>query len=304
MFIPAGQAYKAAPDEYAYVHFPVSGNAAGNGTERSCWYGNDYILLARVKRTLAAVTNRSAYEWWAGDGQPWTTDDTKAAKVFEYHHMIGSPHSFFNAPLKRYIIPNYGSVNTFTKLPWSETAGTAAQFPHAPGNKGTGCSGAACPYHSTQLAMYEAPNPWGPWRRFYFQEEFEWGGDGPVQGAGHRGALDDIFSSGAYSPDFPSAFISNGGKEMWMVSTACCNFSTTDPQGFIPRAGGYQAHWTPVRLSLKADDSPGTEDGLVNVRAYGAVGDGVHVREQRHFLGVDPDWLARRLADQSLIASG
>ena len=96
MFIPAGQAYKAAPDEYAYVHFPVSGNAAGNGTERSCWYGNDYILLARVKRTLAAVTNRSAYEWWAGDGQPWTTDDTKAAKVFEYHHMIGSPHTLRN----------------------------------------------------------------------------------------------------------------------------------------------------------------------------------------------------------------
>ena len=41
MFIPAGQAYKAAPDEYAYVHFPVSGNAAGIGTERSCWYGYD-----------------------------------------------------------------------------------------------------------------------------------------------------------------------------------------------------------------------------------------------------------------------
>jgi hypothetical protein len=32
----------------------------GNGTERSCWYGNDYLLLARVKRTLSAVRNRSA----------------------------------------------------------------------------------------------------------------------------------------------------------------------------------------------------------------------------------------------------
>ena len=38
--------------------------------------------------------------------------------------------------------------------------------------------------------------------QFYFQSEFEWGGDGP-QGAGHTGAPDDTYSSGAYSPDFP-----------------------------------------------------------------------------------------------------
>ena len=99
MFISAGKAYASAPDDYAYVHFPVSANVEvrkreccfsfscekrwmitktrsgqtkgkvvlnkgdhtqGNGTERSCWYGNDYLLLARVKRTLSAVRNRSA----------------------------------------------------------------------------------------------------------------------------------------------------------------------------------------------------------------------------------------------------
>ena len=99
-FIPAGRAYRAAPDEYAYVHFPVSANTQGNGTERSCWYGNDYIILARVKRTLAAVSNRSANQWFTGEGKPWVSDDSRAEKIFEYHHMFGAPHTFYNAPIK------------------------------------------------------------------------------------------------------------------------------------------------------------------------------------------------------------
>jgi hypothetical protein len=255
MFIPAGQAYRAAPDDYAYVHFPVSSNSRGNGTERSCWYGNDYLLLARVKRTLAAVSNTSSYEWWAGEGQPWTKHDSQAATIFKYRHMIGAPHTFYNAAIKRYILPNYGSVNTRTKLPWSETAGVGqiagSSFPA----QYKGCSGASCPYHSTQLTLYESEHPWGPWRQFYTQAEFEWGGpDSQLQGVGHIGAPGDTFSSGAYSPDFPTAWISVDGLELMMVSTACCNFSTSDPSGKIPRAGGYQAHWTPVRLKLLVEE--------------------------------------------------
>ena len=46
-------------------------------------------------------------------------------------------------------------------------------------------------------------------------------------------------------------WISADGTEMMMVSTACCNFSTSDPLGYVPKEGGYQAHWTPVRLKLK-----------------------------------------------------
>ena len=169
MFIGAGRAYHAAPDEYAYVHFPVS---AGNGTERSCWYGNDFIILARVRRDLASLTDLSNYEFWAGGtdsdgggggsgdgrgpppGGTWSRESGAAKPVFEYHHMIGAPHTFYNPGLKRYILPNYGSINTHTRLPWSETAGVGD--PTAPK-----CMGASCPYHSTQLVLYESEHPWG-----------------------------------------------------------------------------------------------------------------------------------------------
>lgn len=238
MFIQAGRAYDKAPDEYAYIHFPVS---YANGTERSCWYGNDFLLLGRVKRTLAAVTNRSAYEFWMGEGQAWSADDTAATHIFDYHHMIGAPHSFYNPPLKRYIIPNFGSLNTHTKMPWSETAGVgSAGLPD--------CRGAGCPFHSTQLVLYEGENPWGPWRQMFQLAEWEWGGQGP-QGVGHQ-----EYSSGAYSPDFPAQWISDDGLDMWMVSSACCNFTTYDPRGFIPPQNNYQFHVTPVHLSLKAGD--------------------------------------------------
>ena len=266
MFIPAGKAYSSAPDEYAYVHFPVSANSDGNGTERSCWYGNDYLLLARVKRTRSAVTNRSAYEWWAGESK-WVVDDSQAAKHFEYHHMIGAPHTFYNAALKRYILPNYGSVNAHTKLPWSETAGVGQTAKSAFPSKYANCFGASCPYHSTQLTLYEAENPWGPWNQFYFQSQFEWGGEGP-QGAAHAGAVDDTYSSGAYSPDFPAEWISEDGKLMMMVSTACCNFTSHNSTGLVPREAGYQAHWTPVRIALKTDNRDGSDyaaDGYVGL---------------------------------------
>ena len=63
----------------------------------------------------AARGRGARYEWWTGAGKPWVADDSRAAKHFEYHHMIGAPHTFYNAGLKRYILPNYGSVNSNTK---------------------------------------------------------------------------------------------------------------------------------------------------------------------------------------------
>ena len=143
------------------------------------------------------------------------------------------------------------SVNTHTKLPWSETAGVGQTAKSSFPAKYASCSGASCPYHSTQLTLYEAEHPWGPWNKFYFQSEFEWGGDG-LQGASHAGPVNDTYSSGAYSPDFPAEWISEDGKSMMMVSTSCCNFTAHNATGLIPKEGGYQAHWTPVRIALTA----------------------------------------------------
>ena len=73
-------------------------------------------LKLRLFEKIDMLMFRGArYEWWTGAGKPWVADDSKAAKHFEYHHMIGAPHTFYNAGLKRYILPNYGSVNSNTK---------------------------------------------------------------------------------------------------------------------------------------------------------------------------------------------
>ena len=98
--------------------------------------------------------------------------------------------------------------------------------------------------------MYESENPFGPWQQFFSLAEWEWGGADP-QGAGHQ-----PYSSGAYSPVFPAQWLSDDGKEMWMVSTACCNYTTNDPMGYVPKGHGYQFHATPVRLAVAADPQP------------------------------------------------
>ena len=40
--------------------------------------------------------------------------------------MLGALHSFYNAALQLYMLPNFGSLNSYTKAPWSETAGPKA----------------------------------------------------------------------------------------------------------------------------------------------------------------------------------
>ena len=62
------------------------------------------------------------------------SDDSRAEKLFEYHHMIGAPHAFYihsTTRRSRYILPNYGSVNSRTKMPRSETAGVGKIAGHS-----------------------------------------------------------------------------------------------------------------------------------------------------------------------------
>jgi hypothetical protein len=56
----------------------------------------------------------------------------------------------------------------------------------------------------TQLSLWEAAEPWGPWRFFHRDDDWQ-GPDG---------------SSGGYTPVFPPAWVF--GHTMWMVFTQCC----------------------------------------------------------------------------------
>ena len=51
----------------------------------------------------------------------------------------------------------------------------------------------------SQLTIFEAPEPWGPWSLFYQNDN--WG------------------TYGDYQPAFPTKWMSEDGKTMWMVSS-------------------------------------------------------------------------------------
>ena len=175
-FLQFGQDYAEARDEYVYAHFPVGDD--GN----SYWENGDGILLGRVPRTR--LLQRRAWEFCTGvnsDNQAsWSTDDAEAQPVFHYYHMTGENHVAYNKGLGRYIMGNYSFID-------------------AEGNPR--------PYHQawpesskrSQLTLFEAPEPWGPWSLFYRDDD--WG------------------RLGGYQPNFPTKWMSEDGKTMWMVSS-------------------------------------------------------------------------------------
>ena len=75
LFIQAGRAMGKAPDNYLYAHFPASADL-----NRSCMYGNDYIILGRVPR--AQLLDRKAYEFWSS-GTEATGPNGRWAREYE-----------------------------------------------------------------------------------------------------------------------------------------------------------------------------------------------------------------------------
>lgn len=100
---------------------------------------------------------------------------------------------------------------------------------------------------ASQLGLFEAPHPWGPWAAFYVKQPWD------VQGkpGGYLQCTQCLFSlslflsvchmcilRGRYCPDFPAAFMSADGLSLRMTSSACCTQE------------GYSYHSTAVRLTL------------------------------------------------------
>jgi hypothetical protein len=174
-FLQFGQDYSGARDEYVYAYFP----AADDGN--SYWENGDYILLGRVPKEKILV--REAWEFYTGtykSGAPiWQKNDKLAEPVFRYPLMTGGNHVSYNKGIQRYLMGNYAFID---------------------GN------GNARPYHQhwpesvspSQLTLYEAPEPWGPWSLFY--QDDNWG------------------TYGDYQPSFPTKWMSEDGNTLWMVS--------------------------------------------------------------------------------------
>jgi hypothetical protein len=176
-FLQFGKDYEGARDGFVYAYFPA-------GTDgKSYWCNGDMTLLGRVAREKLLV--RAEWEFFTGPGPAgkpsWDRDEAKAKPVFEYHHMTGENHVSYNRGLQRYIMGNFSFWNRDTGEPR--------------------------PYHQkwpestwpSQLTLYEAPEPWGPWSLFHRDDN--WG------------------TYGGYQPSFPTKWMSGDGKTMYMVSS-------------------------------------------------------------------------------------
>jgi len=174
-FLQFGQDYSGARDEYVYAYFP----AADDG--QSYWENGDYILLGRVPKDRILV--REAWEFYTGthkSGAPiWQKNDKLAEPIFRYYHMTGENHVSYNKGIARYLMGNYGFMD--------ENGNPRPYHQHWPES-----------VSPSQLTLYEAPEPWGPWSLFY--QDDNWG------------------TYGDYQPSFPTKWMSEDGKTLWMVS--------------------------------------------------------------------------------------
>jgi hypothetical protein len=158
-----GQNYAGARDNYVYVYTPT----AYTGWPKS----TDGIDLARVPKGQIKV--RNSYEFFAGldnTGNPaWVSDINKREPVFTW---AGKVHWTVNAAF----IPG---VNRYL-----------LSFNTAPGEKLNSNPG--------DLAIFDAPEPWGPWTTVKTFSNF--GGYGYT-----------------YAYHFPSKWLRNSGKDFTMV---------------------------------------------------------------------------------------
>jgi hypothetical protein len=135
-FLNFGRNYAGARDEFVYIYSHDSDSA---------YKPADRMVLARVP--AERVKQRDAYRFFAGlkdSGQPtWTADIANRAAVFTHPGRCYRSGISYNAALKRYL--------------WCQIIpGLDTRFEGG-------------------FAIYDAPEPWGPWTTAFFTEAWDVG---------------------------------------------------------------------------------------------------------------------------------
>jgi len=135
-FLNFGRNYAAARDRFVYVYSHDSNSA---------YESADRMVLARVPKDR--IKDGDAYEFFADcneSGEPmWTDDVARRASIFSHPGRCYRSSVSYNAPLQRYL--------------WCQTLpGGDARF------KGG-------------FAIYDAPEPWGPWTTAFYTEAWDVG---------------------------------------------------------------------------------------------------------------------------------
>ena len=139
-FLNFGQDYAGARDEFVYVYSHDSDSA---------YEPADRMVLARAGKSK--LTSRDAYEFFErldADNKPvWTTDVQRRGSVFDHPVSCYRGGVSYNSELKRYL--------------WCQIL---PESNHPQGQRFQGGFG-----------VYEAPEPWGPWRTVYFTRDWDVG---------------------------------------------------------------------------------------------------------------------------------
>lgn len=169
-FLNFGKNYAGARDDYVYIYSPDADSA---------YEPADRMVLARVPQTR--LRESTAYEYFqglAGDGAPtWTSDIRQRGAVFENPGGCYRSGVSFDAGLRRYL--------------WCQILPTSRD------ERG--------PRFQGGFGVYEAPEPWGPWRTVYYTEDWD---VGPGETA-----------------SFPTKWISDDGKTLHLAFSGDDHFS-------------------------------------------------------------------------------
>src|SRR5439155_9810168 len=159
--------YAAARDEFVYMYSPDANSA---------YQAADQLVLARVPKTR--IGDRDSYEFFVGlddRGQPlWSHDLGQRRSVFGVGQAFYRSRVTYNGALRRYLlvqpVPDTASRDRTGRLDTRSHGG---------------------------LAIYDAPEPWGPWTTAYFADRWD---VGPGDSAG-----------------FPSKWMSADGTTLHLV---------------------------------------------------------------------------------------
>jgi hypothetical protein len=172
-FVNFGRDYQDSRDDcvYAYSHDgPLADTPA------------DQFILMRVHK--ARLAERAAWEFYAGSnerGDPlWTPDVDRRAGVFTNPDACLRSAMTYHASLRRYL--------------WWQ------QIPQPPGHPDRGDT-----RFEGGFAVYDAPQPWGPWTTAYFTPRWD-------TGPGEHG-------------DFPTKWASKDGRTLYLVFSGDDSFS-------------------------------------------------------------------------------
>jgi CubicO group peptidase (beta-lactamase class C family) len=170
-FLNFGRDYAGARDDFVYVYSPDADGA---------YTAADRMVLARVPR--GKIRERDAYEFFTGiddKGKPtWSKQIAERGAVFTNKGRCGRSGITYNAHLKRYLWVQI--------LPGSQGKKPDTRFEGG-------------------FAIYDAPEPWGPWTTVFFTEKWD---VGPGESA-----------------SFPTRWMSADGKTLYLVFSGDDHFA-------------------------------------------------------------------------------